>query len=181
MKYTYFLIFEYIKSKVKRYSNKYFEILKEDSTINKTVNNLKSLYFIDIPSEIDDQTLGGLSTNLINECLNLFASNQYLSLVEKLEKEKINIKFIQPLHCVDVVNSLIGENGLGRLLSKKFNDKLFYKFKSYCNSIPHLRKTIEFSEPENLVEGTKPDQYIFRFKLTLINKLIIKSRLLNNL
>ena len=164
MKYTYFLIFEYIKSKVKRYSNKYFEILKEDSTINKTVNNLKSLYFIDIPSEIDDQTLGGLSTNLINECLNLFASNQYLSLVEKLEKEKINIKFIQPLHCVDVVNSLIGENGLGRLLSKKFNDKLFYKFKSYCNSIPHLRKTIEFSEPENLVEGTKPDQYIFRFK-----------------
>lgn len=166
MKYTYFLVFEYIKMKVKKYSIKYFEVLSEeykDLVSNKPVKNL---YFIDIPSEIDDQTLGGLSTNLSNECLNMFASNQYLTLVDRLERENINLKFIQPLHCADVVNSLIGENGLTRFLSKKFTEKLFYRFKAKCNTIPHLRNTIEFSEPENINSSTKPDQYVFRFKFS---------------
>lgn len=167
MKYSYFLVFEYIKSKVKRYSNKYFEVLREElQKTNSSPASLKNLYFIDIPSEVDDQTLGGLSTNLSNECLNLFASHQYLSLVEKLEKEKISLNFVKQLHCVDVVNALTGENGLCRLLSKKFNEKLFYRFRSKCNSIPHLRNTIQFSEPDNLNNNNKPDQYVFKFKFS---------------
>jgi len=166
MKYTYFLVFEYIKQKVKKYSVKYFEVLSEEYKETVNNNSIKNLFFIDIPSEVDDQTLGGLSTNLSNECLNLFASNQYLTLVEKLEKENINLKFIQPLHCVDVVNSLIGENGLSRFLSKKFTDKLFYRFKAKCNTVPYLRNTIEFSEPDNINNSTKQDQYVFRFKFS---------------
>jgi len=173
MKYAYFMVFEFIKLKVKKYTKKYFSLLKKDTSMNNTNKDdsmtsrvSKSLYFIDIPGEIDDQTLGGLTTNLANECLNLFASNQYHSMVERLEKEKLNIKYIQSLHCVDVVESLIGEYSLTRFLSKKFNEKNFYKFKIKCETVNYLKKTIEFSEPDAISEDSKLDQYIFKFKFS---------------
>ena len=172
MKYAYFIVFDFIKLKVKRYSKKYFTLLKQDTSMNTTKKDetlgqkSKNLYFIDIPGEIDDQTLGGLSTNLANECLNIFASHQFLSMVEKLEKEKLNIKFIQPLHCVDVVESLIGESSLTRFLSKKFNEKNFYKFKVKCETVNYLKKTIEFSEPDLVSEANNLDQFIFKYKFS---------------
>jgi len=155
MKHTYYIIFEFIKGKIKAYMNKFFQPYRPKRTSvsnNITINNnnegkkIKYISFLDIPGEVSDQTLGGLITNLANECQNLYAGSHYMSVVEKLGKEQLNMKYFQPLHSHAVVESLLGRDGLLSFLSLPFTEKNFSKLQKRVKTKEHYAKCCKFAE-----------------------------------
>lgn len=168
MKYTYYMIFEFVKLKLKTYLKSYFEPYggSQSPGVNHSFSqsgqNIKSLYFIDFPGEVEDQTLGGLSTNLANECLNVFAGSQYLSVVNKLQDEALNIKHFQPLHSYHVIQSLIGRNGMFSYLSNPFTEENFKKLKNKTKRKEYYQKTTEFNE--NISHSQS--EFLFNFKFS---------------
>jgi hypothetical protein len=147
IKYSYYMIFDFIKLRIKNYLSGYF---------GKPAGRVKYIHFIDVPGEVEDQTLGGLTTNLINECLNVYAGSQYLSVVNRLFQESLNMRYFQPLHSCYVVDALMGKYGLFKHLSKPFTEDNFNTFLNTVNTKAQLAKTIKF-------EGTK-DQFVFNLK-----------------
>ena len=102
--------------------------------------------FLDFPGEVEDQTLGGLLTNLANECINLYAGNSYSSVVEKMIREKINLKLFRPLHSYQVVKALMGQNGLFSFLSSSFTEQNFNTLKNICDTKVAFKKCIKFKQ-----------------------------------
>ena len=117
---------------------------------NRSTNdsNIKYINFLDFPGEVEDQTLGGLMTNLANECINLYAGNSYSAVVEQMVKEKINLRLFKPLHSYQVVKTLMGQNGLFSFLSSPFTENNFYSLKGYCESKVSFRKCIKFKDSQ---------------------------------
>ena len=160
MKYSYYIAFEYIITKIKKKLKNYFlEIIPKSKSIND-LNDLEINYinFLDFPGEVEDQTLGGLLTNLANECINLYAGNSYSAVVEQMLREKINLKLFRPLHSYQVVKALMGQNGLFSFLSKPFTEQNFNNLKNICNSKVSYRKCLKFRQ--NNLEGQE-----FKFDL----------------
>ena len=108
------------------------------------VENIKYINFLDFPGEVEDQTLGGLFTNLANECINLYAGNSYSAVVERMLREDINIKLFKPLHSYRVVQALMGQNGLISFLSSPFTEQNFNNFKKSCKAKASFKKCIKF-------------------------------------
>lgn len=174
MKYSYYMVFDYVKNKVKSYIKSYFENMTgiqikdintsgvNQSFSNTNTQNIKNIYFLDFPGEVNDQTLGGLSTNLANECLNLFAGSQYLSVVEKLEEEKLNMKYFQPLHSFNVIEAILGKNGILKFLSKPYSEENFNELKTKVKNKVFYQKTTEFNE--NISNSSS--EYLFNFKFS---------------
>ena len=130
MKYSYYIAFEFILFKIKKRLKNYFTEINPDFNINE-INNI---YFLDFPGEVEDQTLGGLLTNLANECINLYAGSSYSSVVEKILKEKINLRLFHPLHSYYMLKTLMGPNGLFVYLSNPFTEANYNSLKSICQS-----------------------------------------------
>ena len=148
MKYSYYIVFEYIITKIKKKLKSYF---LEINSINKPITDLNNIdinyiNFLDFPGEVEDQTLGGLLTNLANECINLYAGNSYSAVVEQMVQEKINLRLFRPLHSYQVVKALMGQNGLFTFLSKAFTEQNFNNLKEICNSKVSFKKCIKFKE-----------------------------------
>ena len=143
MKYSYYIVFEYIINKIKKKLNQYFTEVN-----SKDINNLNITYinFLDFPGEVEDQTLGGLLTNLANECINLYAGNSYSSVVEKMIREKINLRLFRPLHSYQVVKALMGQNGLFSFLSSSFTEQNFNYLKNLCDTKAAFKKCIKFKQ-----------------------------------
>ena len=144
MKYSYYIVFEYIINKIKKKLKAYFT----DISKNQVTNNLNINYinFLDFPGEVEDQTLGGLLTNLANECINLYAGNSYSAVVEQMLRERINIRLFRPLHSYQVIKALMGQNGLFTFLSKGFTEQNFNNLKDICQSKLSFKKCIKFKE-----------------------------------
>jgi len=162
MKYSYYIVFEYIITKIKKKLKTYFGEInsKNKSSSDLGLNNLNIKYinFLDFPGEVEDQTLGGLMTNLANECINLYAGNSYSAVVEQMLREKINLRLFKPLHSYQVVKTLMGQNGLFSFLSNSFTESNFNNLKSFCNSKISFKKCIKFKESQ--LEGQE-----FKFDL----------------
>jgi hypothetical protein len=101
---------------------------------------------LDFPGEVEDQTLGGLLTNLANECINLYAGNSFSAVVEQMLREKINLRLFYPLHNYQVVKALMGQNGLFSFLSKAFTEENFNNLKEICDSKLSFKKCIKFKD-----------------------------------
>lgn len=180
MKHTYYMVLEFVKIKINNFLKKYFENLtginldKEKSILgslnqnsfNQSFNNnqphIKYIHFIDFPGEVDDQTLGGLSTNMANECLNVFAGTQYLSVVDKLNLEKLNLKYFQPLHSYYVTQSLLSPSGIFNYLSHHFTEENFKRLIRRTKTKDFYLKTTEFNE--NIT--TSCNEFMFEFKFS---------------
>ncbi len=106
----------------------------------------KYINFLDFPGEVADQTLGGLITNLANECIQLIAGNSYSSVVEKLISEKLFLNLFRPLHSYYVVRSLLGEKGLLHFLSNKFTEDNFNHMINETLKKSYFKKCINFPE-----------------------------------
>ena len=162
MKYSYYIVFEYIITKIKKKLKVYFTEINskgQQQTINDLNNlNINYINFLDFPGEVEDQTLGGLLTNLANECINLYAGNSYSAVVEQMLREKIHLRLFRPLHSYQVVKALMGHNGLFSFLSKSFTEENFYDLRNMCNSKVSFRKCIKFKETN--IEGQQ-----FKFDL----------------
>lgn len=170
MKFAYYLVYEYIRDKVKKYLSNYFEKYKAKNCSSKprsdqcfTQSSIKNIYFIDIPGETKDQTLGGLITNLTNECLNLFSGTEYMSVIDKIKSEKLNLKTFDSIHSFYAVEALIGKEGLINFLSHGFTEKNFKKLKSKIARKFYYHKTTRFIE--NLSNDVSVD-FTFEFKFS---------------
>ena len=157
MKYSYYIVFEFILTKIKKKLNLYFtEINSKNKDPN--LNGINYIHFLDFPGEVEDQNLGGLLTNLANECINLYAGNSYSAVVEQMLREKINIRLFRPLHSYQVIKALMGQNGLFTFLSKAFTENNFTYLKEVCNSKISFKKCIKFKDSQ--IEGQQ-----FKFDL----------------
>ena len=144
MKYSYYIIFEFILFKIKKRLKNYFNEINP----NFNINDIKNIYFLDFPGEVEDQTLGGLLTNLANECINLYAGSSYSSVVEKIIREKINLRLFHPLHSYYMLKTLMGPNGLFVYLSNPFTEANYNSLKSICQSKITFKKCIRFKESQ---------------------------------
>lgn len=108
--------------------------------------NIRYINFLDFPGEVEDQTLGGLVTNLANECINLFAGNSYSFVVEKLCKEKVNLKLFKPLHSYSVVEAMMGSQGLFSFLSNPFTEENYNKLKQATKKKSGFKNCLKFVE-----------------------------------
>ena len=108
MKYSYYCLHDYILRKVKIYIQSYFDELKRN--INE--NDIRYIHILDFPGEIKDQSLGGLSINYSNECLNLFSMSNYTTMISLLEKNNIRLKKFQAPLSYELMKSLDEQNGL---------------------------------------------------------------------
>jgi hypothetical protein len=134
-----------------------------DQSFSQMNSNMRNIFFIDTPGEVKDQTLGGLFTNLSNECLNLFTGTEYLSVVDKINQEKIDLKSFGPTHSFYAVEALLGKEGLVNFLSQNFTEKNFKKLKSKIVRKDYFYKTTKFIE--NLSNDTSVD-FTFEFKFS---------------
>ena len=144
MKYSYYIVFEFIILKIKKRLKNYFTEINPELNMN----DIKNIYFLDFPGEVEDQTLGGLLTNLANECINLYAGSSYSSVVEKILKEKINLRLFHPLHSYYMVKTLMGPNGLFMFLSNAFTETNYNSLKNICQSKLTFKKCIKFKESQ---------------------------------
>ena len=142
IKYSYYIVFEFILQKIKKRLKNYFTEINPDFNIN----NIKNIHFLDFPGEVEEQTLGGLLTNLANECINLYAGSSYSSLIEKILREKINLRLFRPLHSYYMVKTLMGKNGLFHYLSNPFTENNYNSLKNICQSKSTFKKCIRFRE-----------------------------------
>ena len=96
MKQTYYLIFNFVLIKIRDHVELYFTYLNKRIGTNN-FKKKKTIYFIDFPGEIEDKTLGGFTTNIANECLNMYAASGFYEISEKLIRENININKFYPI------------------------------------------------------------------------------------
>ena len=148
MKYSYYIVFEFIIYKIKKKLNIYFNEINTINNLSNSSNDIKYINFLDFPGEVEDQTLGGLLTNLANECINLYAGSSYSSVVEKILKEKINLKLFHPLHSYYMLKTLMGPNGLFVYLSNAFTEANYNSLRNICQSKATFKKCIKFKESQ---------------------------------
>ena len=148
MKYSYYIVFEFILFKIKKKLRNYFSEINPNVISGNISDDIKYINFLDFPGEVEDQTLGGLLTNLANECINLYAGSSYSSVVEKIIKEKINLKLFRPLHSYYMLKTIMGPSGLFVFLSNAFTENNYTSLKDICQSRPTFRKCIKFKESQ---------------------------------
>ena len=141
IKQTYFILFDFILNKIKEKLLKFFP-KKNNNKNNKNNNKIYYINIIDFPGEIKDKNLGGFTTNIANECLNMYASTNYHKIVEKLIKEGINLNRFLPLQCYYCIKSCFVEKGL---LENINNNKIdFNEFKKNSLIKKYFLKSIKF-------------------------------------
>ena len=162
MKKAYYIVFDFILFKVRNYLQSYFINLARNSkrTIPST-KDTKYIYFLDFPGEVDDMTLGGFTTNIANECLNMYASSGYCQVIEQMLKNSVILKHFKPLRSYSVLKTAFGVGGLISNFNKEFNVEMFYEMKQMFKKNKHYRKCVCF-EDDNRREFM-PTSFIFDF------------------
>ena len=174
MKQTYYIIFDFILIKIRDHVNLYF------SHLNKKIgtNNFKKtnfIYFIDFPGDIEDKTLGGFTTNISNECLNMYAAKGFYEIAEKLIRENIILKKYFPLKSYFAVSTCMDKGGLLDHLSKPLNKENFNSLINNCSSKHNFMKCIKFKEKQSFEENDFNFTYIFSHKKMEYNYEILFS------
>ena len=159
MKQTYYIIFEYALQKIKSYINDYFNKITKNynSNINKTKSKqinekLKYIYFIDFPGEVEAKNLGGFTTNIAHECLNMYSASAYYEIVEKILLENVLLKKFKPLKSYAILTNCFNKDGIIDNFSKPLNTDNFLDMKNNilenlniynCYKFPEKRKNNE--------------------------------------
>ena len=158
IKQTYYIVFEYILEKVKAYISEYFtNINYQYSTISKSNSKRKAkepkyIYFIDFPGEVEERTLGGFTTNIAHECLNMYTASGYYEIVEKILLENILLKRFKPLKSYTLLSNCFNKGGILDNFSNKLNLENFEQMKEnimmnqniyQCYKFPDIKKQNE--------------------------------------
>ena len=184
MKQTYYIIFEFILQKIKEYNNSYFNKFNDPN--NK---NIKNIFIIDFPGQIDDKTLGGLVTNVSNECLNMYASTGYYEIIEKLFRENVFLKKFIPLKSYDIISNCLGSNGIIEYLSKEFSKENYNALLNYHLYKKTILNCVQIQENENFEESNyqficdftyKKIEYNFK-NLYYETKELLSNEIINNI
>ena len=182
MKQTYYIIFDFILIKIRDYVNLYFNRLNKKIGTNNFKKN-KNIYFIDFPGEVSDKTLGGFSTNIANECLNMYAASGFYEISEKLIKEKIYLNKFYPIKSYFAVSTCMEKGGLLEHFTKQFNRQNLNSLINNCLSKKNFMNCIKFKEKKSFEENDSNFIYQFSHKKIEYNyeALLLESKsLLSN-
>ena len=187
MKQTYYIIFEFILNKMRDYINLYFNQLNEKIGTNNFKRN-KIIYFIDFPGEVEHKNLGGFTTNISNECLNMYAATGFYEIAEKLIKENIYLNKFFPIQSYFAVSTCMEKEGVLEHLSKPLSKQNFNSLMNNSLSKINFNNCIKFQKTKLFEENNYNFTYTFSYKKveynlenliseaksTLRNELIIK-------
>ena len=163
MKQTYYIIFDFILNKIKDHVNLYFNQLNKKIGTN-TFKKSKNIFFVDFPGEINDKTLGGFSTNIANECLNMYAATGFYEVSEKLIRESIYIDKFYPIKSYFAVSTCMEKGGLLDHFTKQLNRQNFNSLINNCLSKTNFMNCIKFKEKKSFEESDYNFVYNFSHK-----------------
>lgn len=152
MKYSYFCVHDFILNKIKMKLNTVFT--------SKIIKN--SIHIIDFPGQIKDETLGGLTLNFSNECLNLYSISNYTSMLSVLESNGIKLKRFEAPLSFEILKALVGENGLLTFLNNDQNLQINNKkIKSIITKNDNMPNIIEYVNNNNIIKISYSFQSVF--------------------
>ena len=163
MKQTYYIIFDFILNKIKDHVNLYFNHLNKKIGTN-TFKKTKNIFFVDFPGEFSDKTLGGFSTNIANECLNMFAATGFYEIAEKLIRENIYIERFYPIKSYFAVSTCMEKGGLLDHFTKQLNRQNFNSLINNCLGKKNFMNCIKFKEKKSFEENDYNFIYNFSHK-----------------
>ena len=174
MKQTYYIIFEYVLQKIKTYINEYFAKINKiyNNNLNKSkIKNInqkiKYIYFIDFPGEVESRNLGGFTTNIAHECLNMYSASAYYEIIEKILLENILLKKFKPLKSYAILTNCFNKNSIIDNFSKPFTDENFIDMKQ--NILDNLNVYNCFKFPDT----KKPNESDYNFYCSFSDKNVI--------
>ena len=151
MKQTYYIVFEYVLQKIKSYISEYFSKINTNYNLNnkkpKNTNN-KFIYFIDFPGEGEERNLGGFTTNIAHECLNMYSASVYYEIVEKILLENIIIKKFKPLKSYALLSNCFNIGGILDNLTKPLTKDNFDNMRSNIIDNLNFYNCYRFFEPK---------------------------------
>ena len=163
MKQTYYIVFEYVLQKIKSYISEYFSKINTNYNLNnkkpKNSNN-KFIYFIDFPGEGEDRNLGGFTTNIAHECLNMYSASMYYEIVEKILLENIIIKKFKPLKSYSLLSNCFNIGGILDNLAKPLTKDNFDNMRKNIIENLNLYNCYRFFEPKK-ANGVDYNFYCF--------------------
>ena len=145
MKQTYYIVFDFILNKMRDSINLYFNQLNEKIGTNNFKRN-KIIYFLDFPGQVENKNLGGLTTNICNECLNMYAATGFYEIAEKLIKENIYLNKFYPIQSYFVVSSCMEKDGILEHLSKPLNKQNYNSLLNNSLSKINFSNCIKFQK-----------------------------------
>ena len=145
MKQTYYIVFDFILNKMRDSINLYFNQLNEKIGTNNFKRN-KIIYFLDFPGQVENKNLGGLTTNICNECLNMYAATGFYEIAEKLIKENIYLNKFYPIQSYFVVSSCMEKDGILEHLSKPLNKQNYNSLLNNSLSKINFMNCIKFQK-----------------------------------
>ena len=163
MKQTYYIIFDFILIKIRDHVNLYLNHLNKRIGSNMFKKN-KYIYFVDFPGEIEDKTLGGFTTNIANECLNMYAASGFYEISEKLIREKIYLNKFYPIKSYFAVSTCMEKGGLLEHFTKPLNKQNFNSLINNCLSKKNFMNCIKFKEKKSFEENDYNFIYNFSHK-----------------
>ena len=163
MKQMYYIIFEFILNKMRDYINLYFNQLNEKIGTNNFKRN-KIIYFIDFPGEVEQKNLGGFTTNICNECLNMYAATGFYEIAEKLIKENIYLNKFFPIQSYFSVSTCMEKDGVLEHLSKPLSKQNFNSLMNNSLSKINFNKCIKFTKTKLFEENNYNFTYTFSYK-----------------
>ena len=151
MKYSYYCIHDFILNKIKEKLKNVFKFYnpnKSNSGENKPKINY--IHIIDFSGEKKDQTLGGITSNYANECLQLYSISNYTTMLSSLENNNIRLKKFQAPVSYDIMKSLINYNGILTFL-KSDPSKQSVKFEELLTKSDNIPTIIQFIQQKQLI------------------------------
>ena len=163
MKQTYYIIFYFILNKMRDSISLYFSQLNEKIGTNNFKRN-KLIYFIDFPGEVENKNLGGFTTNISNECLNMYAASGFYEIAEKLIQEKIYLNKYYPIKSYFAVSTCFEKGGILENISKPINKQNFNSLINDSLSKINFINCLKFQKNESFVENNYNFTYSFSYK-----------------
>ena len=163
MKQTYYIVFDFILSKIKHHVNLYFTHLNKRIGTNN-FKKIKNIFFVDFPGEISDKTLGGFTTNIASECLNMYSATGFYEVAEKLIRENIYLDKFYPIKSYFAVSTCMEKGGLLDHFTKQLNRQNFNSLINNCLSKKNFMNCIKFSEKKSFEENDYNFLYNFSHK-----------------
>ena len=170
IKQAYYILFEYVLIKIKSYINEYFSKINKIYNMNiksKNMNKSKSIYFIDFPGEVESRNLGGFTTNIAHECLNMYSSSAYSEIVEKILLENILLKKFKPLKSYALLANCFNKDSIIDNFSKSLNEDNFIEMRQI------LLKNLNIYNCYRFPEFKKSNEFDYNFYCSFSNKNVI--------
>ena len=162
IKQTYYIVFEYILDKVKAFISNYFSNLNYENSINNSNSKrkkkeIKYIYFIDFPGEVEERTLGGYTINIAHECLNMYSASGYYEIVEKILLENVLLKRFKPLKSYMILSNCFNKGGILDNFSTRLNQDNFNLMKENIVSNQNIYNCYQFPD----IKKPNETEYIY--------------------